>query len=1219
MSGSTFVHWSGDCSGTGACQLDLSRDRAVTADFGLASYPLTIAGGGDGAGHVSSTPAPALACDVAPGITTGACQQSYPYQTVVTLTASAANGSDLSGWSVPSCIGATCVVSVAQATTVTATFTLQSFTLTLVGGGDGDGTVTSQAGLTPAINCTISNGLAGGPGCSATYRFGTGVTLTAMTGAGSSFVGYSGNCVGASCSVTVQSDISVTATFSKVPVTATVTGTGGGNGRVQTATGITPALDCMLTAGATAGTCNASYANGTGITLTAAPGQESNFEGWSGDCSGLGDCLLTLSQDRAVSATFTLKSFTLTVSGTGSGTITSTGITPALSCTLTSGSPSGACQGTYDFGTPVMLDAVPAGVGAFAGWGGGCSNTSGPCAFTITQSTGVTAAFTDPNSLSILGSGNGTGTVSTAAGITPSLACTTTNGTLTGSCGAIYSPSDVVTLAAAAATGSQFTGWSGSGCSGTGNCVMTMSSPRVVTAGFTKLQFSLQVQGAGLGSGRIASQGVSPAVDCTITAGAPTGQCTQMYDYNTPVTLTATADQVSDFQGWSGGGCSGTGTCIVTLDQARSVVATFDLRSFTLTVAGGGNGAGTVASTGGISPAINCSINNSGTSGTCSNSYLGNQMVTLQADTSTGSIFNGWSGSGCAGVGTCTVAMSQTRSVTATFTLRTFTLTVIGSGTGSGTVMSQAGLTPAINCGITAGNPTGACVQSYNYNTPVTLTATQTDPSIFAGWSGSGCSGTGPCPVTMTQNRAVTAPFSLPIPTALAPWGTITYTAPAGGNVVFPPAVIVRDQLGRAMSNVSVTFQVTGGGGAIQGSPSPTGANGVAQLTSWTFGTNPGSNAVQASIPGSGLPPVSFNGMGNSNGAITSPAITSPTDTVTLKTRPRSSGSAVRDITVYNSGTGTLTLNVASLVTQDPATGTGSIRAWFLPGTYPNSTATASATQPATLRIESFGDGSQDGGMFFLGSVTLSSTTPGVPSLTVPVHHNFDDNNAFGYAPPQLFLRTTPTSGLPAFADVLVDDLNPPAGSSAPDTLFNLVDPTIAYPSGQTPWATAVLIDSIPDPFDPSLWVKQTPNHVRFTPTQVLSVGSHTATVTVTGEFGSPTQVHLPVVYQVDPDQVIELGAQTLDFTFAPGDASTGPIPVSVGNAGTGALSGLSASVPAPATPWLSATLTGSTAPSTLNITITPANIPPGGATADVMVSSTDPGVAPAVVTVTVR
>jgi hypothetical protein len=50
--------------------------------------------------------------------------------------------------------------------------------------------------------------------------------------------------------------------------------------------------------------------------------------------------------------------------------------------------------------------------------------------------------------------------------------------------------------------------------------------------------------------------------------------CSAEFDYGTLVTLTAVADTGSTFTGW-GGACSGTGDCVVTMDTAKSVTATF--------------------------------------------------------------------------------------------------------------------------------------------------------------------------------------------------------------------------------------------------------------------------------------------------------------------------------------------------------------------------------------------------------------------------------------------------------------------------------------------------------------------------------------------------------------------------------------------------------------------------------------------------------------------
>jgi hypothetical protein len=75
-------------------------------------------------------------------------------------------------------------------------------------------------------------------------------------------------------------------------------------------------------------------------------------------------------------------------------------------------------------------------------------------------------------------------------------------------------------------------------------------------------------------------------------------------------------------------------------------------------------------------------------------------------------------------------------------------LSVSLAGPGSGTV-SGGGL----SC-------PGTCSTVVAAGTVVTLTATPTAGSTFAGWSGGGCTGTGSCQVTITAATAVTATFS---------------------------------------------------------------------------------------------------------------------------------------------------------------------------------------------------------------------------------------------------------------------------------------------------------------------------------------------------------------------------------------------------------------------------------------------------------------------------
>ena len=76
---------------------------------------------------------------------------------------------------------------------------------------------------------------------------------------------------------------------------------------------------------------------------------------------------------------------------------------------------------------------------------------------------------------------------------------------------------------------------------------------------------------------------------------------------------------------------------------------------------------------------------------------------------------------------------------------RTLTVSVSGPGTVSG---------PGISC-------PGDCTQAYADAAAVSLTATSAGGSDFAGWTGS-CSGNGPCNLTMSGDRAVTATFQVP-------------------------------------------------------------------------------------------------------------------------------------------------------------------------------------------------------------------------------------------------------------------------------------------------------------------------------------------------------------------------------------------------------------------------------------------------------------------------
>ncbi|MEW5744393.1 MAG: chitobiase/beta-hexosaminidase C-terminal domain-containing protein [Nitrospirota bacterium] len=84
---------------------------------------------------------------------------------------------------------------------------------------------------------------------------------------------------------------------------------------------------------------------------------------------------------------------------------------------------------------------------------------------------------------------------------------------------------------------------------------------------------TLTTSKSGLGIGTVTS---SPA---GISCGT---DCTENYSQVTTITLTASPDACSDFAGWSGGGCSGTGECTVTVDSSHvTITALFNPKPIT--------------------------------------------------------------------------------------------------------------------------------------------------------------------------------------------------------------------------------------------------------------------------------------------------------------------------------------------------------------------------------------------------------------------------------------------------------------------------------------------------------------------------------------------------------------------------------------------------------------------------------------------------------------
>ncbi len=196
-----------------------------------------------------------------------------------------------------------------------------------------------------------------------TYDSATVVTLTAVPDSGYTFDGWSGDLNGIANpdSVSMDSNIAITATFSEIPPTQfTVVINAIGNGNIV-----------LSPAGGT-------YDSASVVTVTATADSGYIFTGWSGDLSGNANPdSITLNENKTINGTF-IRQFALATNTVGMGSIQ---LSPA--------------GGVYDTATVVTLTALPAEGYNFTGWSGGLTGSENPDSLTMSSDTSVTATFTE--------------------------------------------------------------------------------------------------------------------------------------------------------------------------------------------------------------------------------------------------------------------------------------------------------------------------------------------------------------------------------------------------------------------------------------------------------------------------------------------------------------------------------------------------------------------------------------------------------------------------------------------------------------------------------------------------------------------------------------------------------------------------------------------------------------------------------------------------------
>ena len=407
-------------------------------------------------------------------------QTVYDWGTNVTLTANPTIGWSFDHWSGDASGTVNPVtVNITSDKAVTATFTQDTYTLT----------------VTPVGSGTVNQNNSG------PYYYGDVVELTAVPSIGWSFDHWGGDLGGSvnPTTILIDGDKMVTATFTQNVYTLTVGTVGNGNVNLNN---------------------TGPYHYGDIVELTAVPVTGWSFQGWSGDLLGsVSPSTILIDGNKAVTATFTQDTYTLTVTTVGSGSVN-------LNNT-----------GPYYYGDVVQLTAVPATGWSFSAWSGHLSGSANPTTLIIDGNKAATATFTqDTYALTVTTSGSGSVVLNNTGP---------------------YHYGDTVQLAANPTVGWSFDHWSGDASGSTNPATIVIDGNKAVTATFTQATYALSVSVAPVGGGFVNLNNSGP------------------YHYGDVVQLTAVPAAGRSFQSWSGDLSGSTSPTTIVISGNKAVTATF--------------------------------------------------------------------------------------------------------------------------------------------------------------------------------------------------------------------------------------------------------------------------------------------------------------------------------------------------------------------------------------------------------------------------------------------------------------------------------------------------------------------------------------------------------------------------------------------------------------------------------------------------------------------
>ena len=251
----------------------ITSNQTLTASFAINSYTLSFAAGANG------------------GISPSASQTVNHGASAATVTAAPNAGYHLVNWTDGggAVLGTTAALSLTNVTgpmAIRANFAINSYTIS----------TSAAAGGAISASQTVNQGVNAAP-VTVTPNTGYHIATVLVDNVSQPINNQKSFSVSFSAVAANHSVSASFATDSGPRLALTLAGTNGGAGTVNS----NPSgIACS------SGSCSAYFGSGTTVTLMASAGADSLFSGWSGACSATtGNCVLSLTADKAVTATFT--------------------------------------------------------------------------------------------------------------------------------------------------------------------------------------------------------------------------------------------------------------------------------------------------------------------------------------------------------------------------------------------------------------------------------------------------------------------------------------------------------------------------------------------------------------------------------------------------------------------------------------------------------------------------------------------------------------------------------------------------------------------------------------------------------------------------------------------------------------------------------------------------------------------------------------------------